>query len=124
MKKLLKYISFVSLAAFYPMIASAGTIPLCPLGANPQFLDLSVFVVCNINKGVIPLIFALALVMFVWGVTQYVINSSDEAKKEKGRQFMLWGIIALTVMVGVWGLVHIFGATFGIDYAIPHVKTP
>ena len=94
------------------------------LVANPKFQDLVCYVIGIINRSVIPLIFALALVMFIWGVVQYVINTSEEAKKEKGRQFMLWGIIALAVMVSVWGLVHIFGATFGIDFAIPHVKSP
>ena len=60
--------------------------------------------------------------MFIWGVTKYVINSSDEAKKEKGRQFMLWGLIALTVMFSIWGLVGIFGSTFGVDVIIPQVQ--
>ena len=63
--------------------------------------------------------------MFIWGVVQYVINSGEEAKKDKGKQFMLWGLIALTVMVSVWGLVDILGATFGVDdtSVIPQVKT-
>lgn len=96
----------------------------CALGkSGVTFQVFSSFIVCNINKGVIPLIFALALMMFVWGVVQYVINSSEEAKKEKGRQFMIWGIIALAVMVSVWGLVRILGNTFGIDYVIPQVKS-
>jgi len=74
---------------------------------------------------VIPLIFALAVAMFVWGVVQFVINSSEEAKKEKGKQFMVWGIIALTVMVCVWGLVAILGNTFGVNTGfIPQVKSP
>ena len=63
--------------------------------------------------------------MFVWGVVQYVIKSDEEAKKQKGKQFMLWGLIALTVMVSVWGLVEILGTTFGINTSfIPQVKTP
>ncbi len=89
---------------------------------NPKLQDLLGYASCIINKSVIPLIFALAVAMFVWGVVQYVINDDEEAKKAKGRQFMIWGIIALTVMVSVWGLVKILGNTFGIEYAIPQVK--
>lgn len=92
------------------------------LAHNPKFQDLVYFVICLINRAIIPLIFALAIVSFVWGVVQYVINSSDEAKKSKGRDFMIWGIIALAVMVSVWGLVRIVGNTFGIQYAIPQVR--
>lgn len=95
---------------------------LCDLTANPKLQDLLVYGVCIINKSVIPLIIALAVVMFIWGVVQYVINSNEEAKKEKGKQFMIWGIIGLTVMFAVWGLVRIVGKTFGIEYVIPQLK--
>ena len=95
---------------------------MCTLIANPKFQDLLIYVVCIINKSVIPLIITLALAMFIWGVVQYVINSDEEAKKAKGRQFMIWGIIGLTVMFGVWGLVKILGTTFGIEYVIPQLQ--
>ncbi len=97
----------------------------CSLGNNPKFQNLLQYIVCIINTSVIPLIFALALVIFVWGVVQFVINTDDEVKKTKGKQFMIWGIIALTVMVSVWGLVAILGNTFGVNTGfIPQVKSP
>jgi hypothetical protein len=95
---------------------------LCTLISEPKFQDLLSYVGCIINRSIIPLIIALAMVMFIWGVVQYVINSDEEAKKEKGKQFMIWGIIGLTVMIGVWGLVRILGNTFGIEYVIPQLK--
>lgn len=95
----------------------------CSLVGNPKFQDLLCYVTKIINDSVIPLIFAIALGMFIWGVVQFVLNSDEEAKKEKGRQFMLWGIIALTVMVSVWGLVAILGETFNVDTNfLPQVK--
>ncbi len=94
----------------------------CTLGNRPKLQHLLSYASCIISESVIPLIFALAVAMFVWGVVQYVINSDEEAKKAKGKQFMIWGIIALTVMVSVWGLVKILGNTFGIEYAVPQVK--
>ena len=95
----------------------------CSLAGKPKFQDLLCYVTRIINDSVIPLIFALAVAMFVWGVVQFVINSDEEAKKAKGKQFMLWGIIALAVMVSVWGLVGILSATFGINGSIlPQVK--
>jgi hypothetical protein len=95
----------------------------CRLDNKPKLHNLLNYATCIINKSVIPLIFALALASFVFGVVQFVINSSDEAKKEKGRQFMIWGIIALSVMVSVWGLVAVLGNTFGVNTGfIPQVK--
>lgn len=103
---------------------SSSNFGLCNLTPNnPNFQQLVSYITCIIGKSVIPLIFAMAVAMFVWGVVQYVINSSEEAKKEKGRQFMIWGIIALVVMVSVWGLVSIVAKTFNINIT-SQVQTP
>lgn len=96
---------------------------LCSLKQNPKFQNLLDYATCIISKSVIPLIFILALAMFVWGVAQFVIlGAGEEAKREQGKQLMIWGIIALAVMVSVWGLVKILGNTFNIDYTIPTLK--
>lgn len=94
----------------------------CDLGANPNLGNLFSYATCFIYGSIIPLIIALAVAMFIWGVVQYVINSDEEAKKAKGKQFMIWGIIGLVVMFGVWGLVQILGSTFGILNVIPQLK--
>ena len=55
----------------------------------------------------------------------YLQSSPPERKKEKGKQFMLWGVIALTVMVSVWGLVGVLSSTFGVrSLIIPQVTPP
>lgn len=87
---------------------------LCVLLPNAKLGDLFTYISCIIVKSVIPLIFALAIAMFLWGVVQFTIKDSEEAK-DKGRNLMVWGIIALTVMVGVWGLVDIVGRTFNVN---------
>jgi hypothetical protein len=97
------------------------------LPSNPKFQDVLSYISSIINSSVIPLIFALATVMFVWGVVQFfIINANEEAKRAQGKQFMIWGIIALAVMLSVWGLVGILGTTFGIDdmQFLPEVTPP
>ncbi|HEU0085427.1 MAG TPA: pilin [Candidatus Paceibacterota bacterium] len=98
-----------------------GTCSIAATGASLG--DLMNYATCLITKSVIPLIFSLAVLLFVWGVVQYVISGANEEQKDKGKNFMIWGIIALTVMVSVWGIVRIVGDTFGIEYAIPQVKS-
>jgi len=68
----------------------------------------------NILNSVIPVLVALGVVYFVWGVITYVIASDEEAKK-KGRDRIIYGIIGLAVIVAVWGLVRILTRTFGLD---------
>ena len=93
-------------------------------GGHPTIASLFSYITCTIQQSVIPLIFAIAIVVFLWGVVQFVIlGQSDETKKTQGKQFMIWGIVALTVMIGVWGLVKIVGNTFSLNTTIlPQVK--
>src|SRR6185369_11066636 len=101
-----------------------GTVSGCNLASAPKFQDLLGYFGCIINASVIPLIFALAVVMFAWGaVNFFIINADEENKRAQGRQFMIWGIIALFVMVSVWGLVGILGDTFNLHTdVLPQVK--
>jgi NADH:ubiquinone oxidoreductase subunit 6 (subunit J) len=59
------------------------------------------------------LVLALALVVFIWGVIQLVGAQDDESKRTSARQRITFGIIALFVMVSVWGLVNVLIKTFG-----------
>ncbi|MEK7113908.1 MAG: hypothetical protein AAB873_03730 [Patescibacteria group bacterium] len=95
---------------------------LCSLTPNTKFIDLVGFVICNINRGIIPLIIAVAMLTFIWGVVRFVINTDNETAQTKGKDMMIWGIVGLTAMFAVWGLVKILGTTFGIEYAIPQLK--
>lgn len=53
----------------------------------------------------IPITVSAALLVFLWGVFKVVRAQGDTKAIEEGRKTMLWGIIALFVMVSVWGLV-------------------
>lgn len=107
-----------------PLVIKGDT--SCSLDGNPTLKDLLCYITKIINDAVIPLLFALATVTFVWGVIKFfIINADEEGKREQGRQFMIWGIIALAVMLSVWGLVGILGSTFNInDSALPQVTPP
>jgi hypothetical protein len=96
----------------------------CTMGTN--FQGLLGFATCVIDSAVIPLIFTIAVLAFIWGVVNFfIINSDEEAKRAQGKQFMIWGIIAIAVMLCVWGLAGILGNTFGINTSVlPHVTPP
>jgi len=64
---------------------------------------------------IMPIIIALALLYFLWGVLRYMMASGDEGKRKEAQSVMLFGIIALFVMVSVWGLVSFLASTLGID---------
>lgn len=64
-------------------------------------------VVGMVDGYIMPLLYALAFLFFIFGVARLFFSASDE-KREQGRQFALWGIIGLVVMFAVWGIVKIF----------------
>ncbi len=61
--------------------------------------------------------FIIALVVFLWGVTDYIRGAANEEKRKKGRDHMLWGIIGFVIMFGVFGIITILVRTFGINGA-------
>ncbi len=96
-----------------------ATFGICTLATNPKVSEMFNFGSCILVKNLVPVIFGAALVLFIWGVVQYILNSQEEAKREKGKQFMIWGIISITVMISIWGLVNILNKSFNIDKGAP-----
>jgi uncharacterized membrane protein YidH (DUF202 family) len=63
----------------------------------------------------IKLLFALAVVYFLYGVFEFLSNQANEEKKTTGKSHMMWGIIGITIMMGVWTILGIVLNTLGID---------
>src|SRR3989344_3922984 len=61
---------------------------------------------------VVPLILTLTMVVFIWGLAQFILASGDEKKVASGKQLMIWGIIGFFVAVSVWGIVAMLTNTF------------
>ncbi|HEY4524405.1 MAG TPA: pilin [Candidatus Paceibacterota bacterium] len=84
-----------------------------------DFESLIKTIVENIFNPLVGLILTLALVYFLWGIVKYLQSVGDETKRQEGIKMMTYGIIALFVMVSVWGLVNVLKKTFPLDYDTP-----
>lgn len=62
----------------------------------------------------IAFLFALAVVYFLYGVLEFIMNQENEEKKTTGKSHMLWGIIGITIMMGVWTILSLILNTLGI----------
>ena len=67
-----------------------------------------------INGTLVPLILALAVLAFVWGVFRFFIVDTEKAKDE-GRDLMLYGLIGFVVIISFWGIVNLLVDTVGLD---------
>lgn len=58
---------------------------------------------------ILPLLFAVAFAVFLWNVFRYfIIESNSPLGREKARRQGIWGLLALVILTGVWGIVSIF----------------
>lgn len=64
-------------------------------------------IVSEVLNPLIALLMILATVVFLWGVIQMLMNPDNEQKRTEGKKHMIWGIIGLTIMVSVWGIVGV-----------------
>ncbi len=65
---------------------------------------------------VIPVLVGLAVIYFFWGVGQFILHDAGNDKaREDGKKKILWGIIALFVMISLWGITAWIGQVVGID---------
>lgn len=86
--------------------------------------DAGAFLIGLINNVAVPVVFALAFIVFIWGVFQvFILGGTNEEAKEKGRALMIWGLIGFFVMVSVWGLVRILTGTVGLTNNVPSYPT-
>ncbi len=70
-------------------------------------------VVSNIFGIVIPILITFAVIWVIIGVIKYA-TAGDEEKQGEARKMIIHAIIALFVIVSIWGLVAILNQTFGI----------
>lgn len=116
-KKLIMLAGLVLSSAPFVALAqvdfSGASSDSCQIGSSGTLFGL----LCRIGQfinSVVPVLIALAVLVFVWGVVMYVISSDEEAKK-KGRDRIIFGIIGLAVIIGLWGLVNLLRNTFGLS---------
>ncbi len=64
---------------------------------------------------VIRLIFAGAVVYFLWGVFTFIRSAEDPQGRIDGRNHIIFSVIGLFIMISVWGIMQIIQTTLGIQ---------
>ena len=60
------------------------------------------------------LIFAIAVVYFIYGLTRYLLSPDNEEVRSTSKSHMLWGIIGMFIMVSVFGIMNILLTTLEV----------
>lgn len=80
-------------------------------------MDISQFL-NKINQYILnPLIllaFAVAFIVFFWGIFQFIYSQTADAGRDEGKRKIFWGLFGMFIMVSAYGLIRLILGTFGI----------
>jgi len=60
------------------------------------------------------LVFAIAFLVFFWGIFQFISSETVDAGREEGKRKIFWGIFGMFIMISAYGLIRLILGTFGI----------
>lgn len=79
-----------------------------------QFQTLTdlIHIVRDLLLATVPVIAALALLYFFWGIAQFIssVGNAEEAKKGRGK--IVWGLVVLIIMFTIAGILMLLRITF------------
>jgi len=94
------------------LIVGTFALPLISFAQQLDSLKTLVESIREIIDMIIPITISIALLGFFWGLVRYIFGKEDD--KAAAKKTMIWGVVALFVMVTVWGLVGFIGESVGI----------
>jgi Type IV secretion system pilin len=103
--------------------ASAALLALLPVlalaqGEMGEATTLVANLMAFMNGVLVPFVFALAFLIFIWGMFKaFILGGSDEAAQSQGKSLMLYAVIGFVVMISIWGIVNLLVSSFGLGAA-------
>ncbi len=108
MKILLRLLPLSLLAPLFAFAQGAG-----------NFSDIDRFVkniITFMNGTLVPAVFALAFLVFIWGMFKtFILGGHEEETQEDGKKLMMYAIAGFVIMVSLWGIVNLLARGFGFS---------
>jgi len=58
------------------------------------------------------LFFAIAFLVFFWGIFLMIKGADNEEDVKTGKRSILWGLVGLVIMFGAYGIMQVIKGTF------------
>jgi uncharacterized membrane protein len=107
---------------FIPLIAFAQN------ATSPTVKQLVWKISYNILNPLIKLGFVIALLIFIWGIVQYIRDresghlwevGGNKGTSNGGAERIVWGLVGLFIMVSAFAIMNIIKGVTGSDIAVP-----
>lgn len=86
--------------------------------ADPAHIEKAKTALGRIESAIIfplmALMVGVAMLVFLYGIYEYVLNAESDEGRNAGKKHMLYGIIGLLIMISAYGILKIAAGTFGI----------
>lgn len=108
-----------------PALLVGFAMPLFASAAPANLKELATLIV-KILQNVVAVLFASLAVGLLYGVVLFLANSDNEKKRTEIKSYLLWGVIGIIVVMGIWGILGIFRESiFGTSaVGIPQISPP
>lgn len=94
--------------------AVAGSV-FVPLIASAQSITSVTTLISSLINYAIGILIGVAIIAFFVGLIKYLFKSTgDTTEKGKAAKLMIYGVIAIAVMLSIYGLVRLLQNTFGV----------
>ncbi|OHA29052.1 MAG: hypothetical protein A3B08_00200 [Candidatus Taylorbacteria bacterium RIFCSPLOWO2_01_FULL_43_44] len=85
--------------------------PNDPSGEGANFKAFVCFVLSFLNP-IPPILVTLAMLYFFWGIAKYM-GAGDAEELKSGRTTIIYGMLAMFIVMGVWGIAALIKAELG-----------
>jgi hypothetical protein len=94
-----------------------------PLVAFAQVTSVQTFgtaLIGFVNGTLLPFLFSVALLIFIYHVIRYfIVNPDNEKERESARRYAIYSILAFVLMTSVWGVVNLIVGGTGLGQSEP-----
>ena len=98
--------------------ATVATITFAlPLVAQAQGLDRLITVATDLINFALAILIGIAIIAFFWGLLRYLLSAKGGPEQNKASMLMVWGLVAIFVMLSIFGIVRLMQVTFGLEGA-------
>ena len=117
-----KNIAFAYIHAFTAFFITS-TVAFAEEGGSRYSLSSFVsWVIENVlNSFVIPFFFSLIFIAFFWRNIVALAKREELVQKNDFKYYLLWAVIALTIVTGIWGILNILTDVIGIEATVPQI---
>jgi len=94
------------------------SVPLVAKGQVTKNIKELSAVISGVLQNIIAILIGAAVLVFLWSIIKYLMKGKNESDRQDAKKYMIYGIIAIFIMVSVWGLIGLLNQTTEIQQFI------